>query len=281
MAEPGRSPSARAASLAHHTALTYLVVTAVSFAAVFGGLYALAATSPNPVHTVTFEETGLPSGTIWSVALGGVSETAMVAGTSSSIQFAEINGRYNFTVGAASGFTANPSGGAVVVNGQDVTVGVVFIPPMTPLGTAFAMGNPQLTTCPSGDSFAIDGCNGGDYAYLVTIESSTVEFGNVLFEVHTASGGNFSVLPGSGGFALTNVTGAAAAEINSTQMGNELWMSTNWLTYGSGYFPSTPLTNLFTIVVDVGTTDTAGIGLTLVAVGSGGYSGQTSPLSLP
>jgi hypothetical protein len=64
-------------------------------------------------YTVTFTETGLPSGKNWSVTLNGVT----LSSTTKSIVFAEPNGTYTFTVGTTSGYKASPSTGPLTVNG--------------------------------------------------------------------------------------------------------------------------------------------------------------------
>ncbi|HEV2165496.1 MAG TPA: YncE family protein [Thermoplasmata archaeon] len=74
------------------------------------------------VYTVTFSESGLPSGQSWSILLG-VTEQAGVG----NVTFTGIpNGTYNYLVGRLSGFTGSPSSGTVVVAGQNVTESVAF-----------------------------------------------------------------------------------------------------------------------------------------------------------
>ena len=65
-------------------------------------------------YTVTFTESGLPSGTSWSVTLGG----STVSATTSTITFSEPNGTYSYTVGSVSGYTASPSSGPTAVSGS-------------------------------------------------------------------------------------------------------------------------------------------------------------------
>jgi len=65
------------------------------------------------LYRVTFHETGLPSGTPWSVTLNGITESS----TGASISFWDPNGTYAFTVGSVSGYTPHPSLGAVLVSG--------------------------------------------------------------------------------------------------------------------------------------------------------------------
>ncbi|MGP8077100.1 MAG: hypothetical protein ACLP78_00250 [Thermoplasmata archaeon] len=65
-------------------------------------------------NTVTFTETGLPSGRSWSVGLGGLD----VSTTKSSIAFAAPNGTYNYSIADVSGWnltTGTPYRGNITV----------------------------------------------------------------------------------------------------------------------------------------------------------------------
>jgi flagellin-like protein len=158
-----------------------------------------------------------------------------------------------------------------------------------PIGSAFNAGNPIASTCITGSSQTIGasavtgGCKAGDFIYTLTVESSTVSFGSVLFEVKTSSGAVYASQGGSGGFAVLNIAQQVVA-VSVTGAGG-LAMGATWLNYGLTTTPSfsssSSLTNLYTIVVDLGgTTATTGTGLSFVVVGTGGYSGTTS-LALP
>ena len=259
-----------------------LVLSVAGMVVVAGLLVALVLLTPTSVaHTVTFTETGLPAGTDWSVKFNQTTGSSLTQGPTDTISFSAKDGRYNFTVAQVLGFNPTPGTGWVTVNGHDVPVNISFGPSEIPIGTAFSAGNPVLAQCPAGYSFADEGCNAGDYTYSLAIEYSTVLFGSVLFTVKTAAGGNYSVLPSSGGFSVLSPSGHVTAQTNSTEMGNELWMNTNWQTYASGVSPSSPLNSLDSILIDVGTADPAGLGLAFVVYGDGGYAGSTSPISLP
>jgi hypothetical protein len=69
-------------------------------------------------YNVTFVESGLPSGTSWSVTLNG----SEVSTTSSSILFVEPNATYSWTVAPVTGYTPDVTGGTLVVNGRAVEV---------------------------------------------------------------------------------------------------------------------------------------------------------------
>jgi hypothetical protein len=105
-------------------------------------------------YLVTFSETGLAAGTSWSIRLNGRPESS----TASSIELAEPNGTYNFTVGAIAGYTSTPVSGTVVVNAsaesvsitfQQVTYPVTFTESGLPAGTSWSVtvdGVPQSST---------------------------------------------------------------------------------------------------------------------------------------
>ncbi len=65
-------------------------------------------------YRVVFTEVGLPTGTTWSVVVGGVRYDS----TSNTIGFPEPNGSYPFTVGIVSGFEVNRSNGNLTVDGS-------------------------------------------------------------------------------------------------------------------------------------------------------------------
>ncbi|WP_252896903.1 hypothetical protein [Metallosphaera hakonensis] len=78
--------------------------------------------------TITFVESGLPPGTIWSVTLNGVT----MLSNSSQISISVPRGTYHFTVGSVQGYFPIPSSGTVIVNGsyyvQHITFNRTIIP---------------------------------------------------------------------------------------------------------------------------------------------------------
>jgi hypothetical protein len=77
---------------------------------------------PQETFDVNFHATGLPSGTTWSVTLGGVTESS--AGT--TITFTEPIGTYAYGVGALANWASSPSSGSVTVTGASYNVSVTF-----------------------------------------------------------------------------------------------------------------------------------------------------------
>ena len=77
------------------------------------------------VYPVVFTESGLPSGATWSVTLNG---TTYNAAAGSSITISEKNGTayFYYVLTSASGMAAEPSQGAVTVDGGAVSVHILF-----------------------------------------------------------------------------------------------------------------------------------------------------------
>jgi YVTN family beta-propeller protein len=99
----------------------------VSGSAVHQNLTFSKSPTPHTNYSVTFTETGLPSGTNWSLTLNG----SVRSSTTSTITFPEVNGSYAYSVGAISGYTASPSSGNLQVSGQSVTRSITFTGPST------------------------------------------------------------------------------------------------------------------------------------------------------
>jgi len=150
----------------------------------------------------------------------------------------------------------------------------------TPIGTAFAAGDPIANTCAVSSTFSVNGCKAGDYIYEITIEtSSQVAFDNVLLEVKTSTGAIESHV-GAGGFSIMSIGGQVLAQ-TPIPGGESMAMVSTFTTYGIGVWPETYLTSVYSILLDMGTANPAGLGYTFVVVGTNGYAGTTGSLSLP
>lgn len=74
-------------------------------------------------YTVTFGETGPPSGASWSVTLNG---TVLSSGINSITLSAETNGTYGFSVGEVPGYVAAPAAGSVPVRWASYAQKITF-----------------------------------------------------------------------------------------------------------------------------------------------------------
>jgi hypothetical protein len=144
-------------------------------------------------------------------------------------------------------------------------------------GPLFSLGNPLAGTCPSGGTISTRGCFSGDYVNNLTVESSTMTFGAVRFYVETPNGTALIASGDHSGFAILSLAGSVVAYYE-TSVG-VMNMTSGWI-YADGVNSSTPLTTIYTVVVDMGTMNPQGQGYTLVAVWTNSYSG-VSPIALP
>ncbi len=118
--------------------LALLVLESVSAVGLVGAVRSGGASSPLPAvegsaypvtlppgeYLINYTETGLPAGTAWSVVLGELANSS----TDSTVGFILANATYSFLVEPVVGYAATPPSGNTVVNGQNLTVPIVFAP---------------------------------------------------------------------------------------------------------------------------------------------------------
>lgn len=75
-------------------------------------------TATKPEYAVTFTETGLKAGTVWSVTLDGQKITS----SSSSISFSRVEGTYKWAVSEPSGYTTTTTGSVVAHGATTVKI---------------------------------------------------------------------------------------------------------------------------------------------------------------
>ena len=145
-------------------------------------------------HSVTFQETGLASGTNWSASLNGA------VGTSSSgtIPFSVASGTYPFSLGAVAGYSVNRTSGTVSVGGGGAVVDVSFARIAYPVTFA-------ETGLPSGTAWNVT-VNGS--TYVSTGSSLTVVLANGSHPYAFGSITGFQASPASGSATVsgTNVS---------------------------------------------------------------------------
>jgi hypothetical protein len=229
--------------------------------------------------SVVFEEGGLPQGTQWSVSLQGVVEDSVT----SSATFNEPNGTYAYRAGSVAAYTPSPAAGNVTLVGRNTTVPIYYYNATNrvPLGTAFAIGNAVSSNCTALDRTDGICVTAGDQLFTLTVEASTIDLGNVLFELETPAGGTFHTSL-AGGFSVETIVGDSEANY-TVPAGAGLIMTVTWTDYAANANASTPLTTLLTIVVDTGIPIadwTPGQGDYLTGLGVGQYTG-TVTASLP
>jgi len=155
-------------------------------------------------------------------------------------------------------------------------------PGSTPIGTAFAAGNPTAGTCTGPQVTAHQCAVAGNEIFTLTIEQSTVTMSSVLFEVKNPGGSAFANTLAAG-FAIMPITGTTPNAYYAIAAGAGLAM-TSQFTYTGTFSGSSPISTTFSITVDTGivaTSWTPGAGNYFVALGVGSYSGTSSAVTLP
>ena len=115
-------------------------------------------------YSVTFTETGLPSGTLWNFTINGTVEQS----SGNQLTIPLPNGSYPFTIGESSGFSSVPASGTVAVNGKNVSESVSFTYYIYVTGTI----------SPSNASLYINGklVNTTNGSFNMTLTPGTYEF---------------------------------------------------------------------------------------------------------
>ncbi len=134
--------------------------------------------------SLEFNETGLPSGSKWSVTLNGTTESSL----SNNITFLVTPGTYVYLISAPSGYTAFQLSGIVKVVNSSLTV-----------HTAFSKSEYSVTFLisglPSGTLWTIT-FDGASFTTSFNSVSFTVTDGSYLFTMGSVTG--YSVQPGTG-----------------------------------------------------------------------------------
>ncbi len=135
---------------------------------------------------VKFTESGLPSGTSWSVTFNGVSSSS----TTSTITFNEVTGKsYSYSIGTVYGYFSSPSSGSITVGTGGYTEGINFSPnPNTFYSVTFTeSGLPSGT----GWSVTLNGQEKSSSQSISFLENS----GTYSYSVPTTNGANGTYSP--------------------------------------------------------------------------------------
>lgn len=146
---------------------------------------------PEPSYNVVFTQTGLPSGTPWSVVLNGTTQTS----TGSSLTFDPQNGTYTYTVNRVNGYSPDSQTGTVVVNGNDATVQIAFT--QVTYSVTF-----ETVGLPSGMKWYVNLSNGQSFSSTSSIISFNLPNGSYGYSVSNVS--TYNATPTQG---LLQVTG--------------------------------------------------------------------------
>ena len=163
-------------------------------------------------YPVTFTETGLASGTSWSVTLNGATRTS----STTAITFNESNGTYTYSIGSVTGYSTSTAAGSVTVSSGSGSVAVKFTENSYTLTlvesgltsgqtwTVTVNGTPHTVT---GNSLTLSLVPGtytikatGPSGYSVTLQSQNVTIGhsNTTYAVGFQSSSSSSLASGTG-----------------------------------------------------------------------------------
>ena len=157
---------------------------------------------------------------------------------------------------------------------------VTITPPnrgLPPISAEFVVGPATLGKCLFGNTFAMNGCDAIHFEYVINIQKSNVSSGEVAFEVNTDAGVVAGLAAGLG-FSMLNAAGGVLVQfpVHDGYMG----MNSSAWNYGTGRRVRRPFLVSDVIILDAGTNNPLGEGLTFVVIGTGPYGGFTPPLSL-
>jgi len=168
-------------------------------------------------YAITFTESGLSSGTSWSVTLNNIEKSS----TNGTIIFNEPNGSYSYTISSISGYRANTYSGTINVNGNPVSNSITWSLITYPI-TITENGIPNGTSW----SATLTGTTFNGQYINITLSSTTntITFnepnGSYSYIIHLPSGYQSNNAKGS-----VNVSGNfAIATFKAQQTTNYLWI---------------------------------------------------------
>ena len=140
---------------------------------------------------LNFTETGLTTGTSWSVLVGGSKYTS----SKSYLDINELNGTYSYSVLGISGYSVTPLSGSVVISGGNVTVPLTY----SSAGKTFGVTFNELNL-PSGTIWSIE-LNGVTSTYNSGSASYSLTNGTYVFKIPDA--GQWYGTPSSGTIVIS------------------------------------------------------------------------------
>ncbi len=201
--EPNGSYIFQVSSVAGYTASPSSSSFAISGAALQVGVQF----TPNPTtYAVSWQETGLPGNTSWSVLVDGTPSSS--AGPALTVALA--NGTHTFTVPSPPGYQPTPRGGTLVVAGTPMQLAVTFSPFALPVSF-------NASGLPAGQVWSITlggvSVSTSDPQYLVTEPNGTYAWSVVAPTGYTAnpSSGTLWVHGGAVFVTVTFVSGGSSS----------------------------------------------------------------------
>ena len=171
------------------------------------GNYAIAVTYtaiPASTYAVTLSESGLTSGTAWSAAVNGTTQST--SGT--SLVFYLPDGSYNYSFGAVAGYTlASGSSGTISVAGAPVSLAGTYQSPTTYAVTLTESGLPAGTTWTATVNGVTESTSGS--ALVFHLANGTYSYSFAAVTGYTVGGNASGSVTVNGGPAVASTTYSA------------------------------------------------------------------------
>jgi len=129
----------------------------------------------NKLYNVTFQESGLSSGTVWSLTLN----SNIYSSNSSKIVIKEPNGTYSFNINSIGYYQPSPSSGSITVNGNNIyenitftriiSYQVSFIESGLSSGITWQITLDSTTKSSTSSSIVFNDLQNGTYSYSVSV----------------------------------------------------------------------------------------------------------------
>ena len=173
--------------------------------------------TPTQYYTVTFEESGLPSGSSWSVTFSGITKYS----TTDEVAFSEVVGTYSYSISPPSGYYASPSSGSITVEGPGVSQAIEFA------STTFS-----VSILPNPNGLYVTQGKSASGELLVNLTSGLPK--SVQLKYYTSKGLSLTINPSSGEPPFSSeITVSAASSLATGTYPLQIWGSVNGATVGS------------------------------------------------
>lgn len=139
---------------------------------------------------VSFDESGLLSGTSWSVTLNNKTESS----TNNVITFSESNGTYPYSIGPVAGYVSSLHSGQVTINGAPVSLQITF----TAIGYAVSFSETGL---PGGNTWYVNLTDNQTFSSTAKTISFSEPNGFYSYTIETGNK-TYSPFPNSGSFEI-------------------------------------------------------------------------------
>ncbi|MFP3219764.1 MAG: hypothetical protein RXR41_01200 [Candidatus Marsarchaeota archaeon] len=168
-------------------------------------------------YSVTFTESGLPSGSSWSVSLNGITQYS----TTDEVVFSEVVGTYSYSISPPPGYYASPSSGSITVEGPGVSQAIEFA------STTFS-----VSLLPNPNGLYVTQGKSASGELLVNLTSGLPK--SVQLKYYTSKGLSVTINPSSGEPPFSSeITVSAASSLATGTYPLQIWGSVNGATVGS------------------------------------------------